>query len=80
MSTLYDENAASHLALGTAYRTSLMGGDTMSEEAFDEAGGNTSLVHVDFMFGSSEMDVDGLLPGGKREPVMRSGEWVEDLG
>ncbi len=80
MHTLYDENAASHLALGTAYRTSLSGGDAMSEAAFDKAGGNTSLVHVDFMFGSGEMDVDGLLPGGEREPVMRSGEWVKSMG
>jgi aminopeptidase len=75
--TLYDENAASHLALGKAYRTNLEGADTMSEEEFDAAGGNTSLVHQDFMFGSADMAVDGLLPGGTREPVMRAGEWVD---
>ena len=75
--TLYDENAANHLALGTAYRTSLEGGVEMSVEEFNAAGGNLSVIHNDFMVGSGEMDVDGILPDGTLEPVMRSGEWAD---
>jgi aminopeptidase len=76
LNTLYDENASCHLALGNAYRVNLEGGTEMTDEEFAAAGGNQSLVHVDFMFGSEEMDVDGLLPGGSSEPVMRKGEWA----
>jgi aminopeptidase len=74
--TLYDENASCHLALGRAYRTSLKGGEEMSEEDFGAAGGNDSLIHVDFMMGSDEMDIDGILPDGSAEPVFRGGEWA----
>jgi len=79
LNTLYDENASNHLALGNAYRFTLEGGTTMSDEEFTQAGGNDSLIHVDFMFGSGEMDVDGLLADGATEPVMRAGEWAFDL-
>ena len=78
LNTLYDENASNHLALGNAYRVSLEGGSEMSEEEFMAAGGNESLVHVDFMFGSGEMDVDGVMADGRSEPVMRAGEWAFD--
>lgn len=74
--TLYDENAASHVALGTGYRTSLRGGLEMSTEEFVAAGGNDSVKHVDFMIGSARMDVDGILADGRAEPVMRGGEWA----
>jgi len=74
--TLFDENAASHVALGTAYKFTLEGGDRMDDEEFARAGGNQSGVHVDFMIGSAELDVDGVLPGGTTEPVMRQGEWA----
>ncbi len=74
--TLYDENASCHLALGRAYRTSLKGGENMSEEEFGAAGGNDSLIHVDFMIGADEMNIDGILPDGSIEPVFRSGEWA----
>ncbi len=76
--TLLDENAASHFALGNAYRDSLQGGYAMSLEEFAAAGGNESNdspEHVDFMVGSDKMAVDGILPNGKAEPIMRSGEW-----
>jgi aminopeptidase len=74
--TLLDENASCHLALGSAYRFSLDGGEKLSTEEFAARGGNVSLVHVDFMIGSGELDIDGLLPNGKSEPVMRKGEWA----
>ena len=74
--TLFDENAASHVALGAAYKFTLRGGEGMTEEEFERAGGNRSAAHVDFMIGSRELDVDGVLPGGAIEPVMREGEWI----
>ena len=75
--TLFDENASCHVALGRSYRVCVAGGDAMSDEEFARAGGNESLVHVDFMIGSGEMDVDGLAKDGRSEPVMRAGEWAE---
>lgn len=74
--TLFDENAASHLALGRAYRFNLAGGKEMTDKAFIEAGGNDSLVHVDFMIGNETMDIDGITTDGKSEPIMRGGEWA----
>lgn len=78
LNTLYDENASNHLALGNAYRVNLEGAAEMDLESFQALGGNTSLIHVDFMFGSGEMDVDGVKPDGTSEPLMRAGEWVWD--
>lgn len=77
--TLFDENAASHIALGNAYRSSIEGGPDMSDEEFAAAGGNKSLIHVDFMIGSGEMNIDGICADGTREPVMRAGEWAFDV-
>ncbi|MGD8405946.1 MAG: aminopeptidase [Anaerolineales bacterium] len=79
LNILYDENASNHLALGRAYRYTLKDGEEMTDEEFAQAGGNDSLIHVDFMFGSGEMDVDGLLADGTSEAVMRSGEWAFDI-
>jgi aminopeptidase len=79
LSTLIDENAASHLAFGSAYRFSLHGAEDLSDEAFQAAGGNTSLLHVDFMIGSGELDVDGITENGRVEPVMRRGEWAFEV-
>jgi aminopeptidase len=76
--TLFDENAASHVALGSAYKFTLRGGDAMNDEQFEQAGGNRSAVHVDFMIGSGTLDVDGILPDGSAEPLMRAGEWVSN--
>ena len=75
--TLFDENAASHVALGNAYKFTLKGGNEMSDEDFERAGGNRSAVHVDFMIGSGDLDVDGVLPDGSSEPLMRKGEWAD---
>jgi len=77
--TLFDENAASHVALGSAYKFTMDGGETMSDDDFDRAGGNRSGVHVDFMIGSGDLDVDGVLPGGTVEPLMRQGEWAQSV-
>lgn len=77
--TLYDENASNHLALGRAYRFTMENGAEMSDEDFAEAGGNNSLVHVDFMMGSGEMDIDGINQDGSREPIFRNGEWAFEV-
>lgn len=74
--TLYDENAASHIAIGSAYRFNVRGGEHMTTEEFAARGGNDSLTHVDWMIGSAQMDVDGLTREGGREAVMRGGEFV----
>lgn len=74
--TLFDENAASHMALGYAYRFTLKDADSTTDAEFSDRGGNVSLVHHDFMIGSDSMDVDGIRPDGAAEPVMRSGEWA----
>ena len=76
---LFDENAANHLGLGTAYRFGLDGGQAMSEDEFAAAGGNQSMIHVDLMVGSGEMDVDGITKDGIAEPLMRDGEWAFEL-
>ena len=75
-STLFDENAASHIALGQAYSTCLIGGEKMDDQALTALGANSSLIHVDWMIGSAEIDVDGLAANGATEPLMRAGEWV----
>jgi aminopeptidase len=73
---LIDENASNHIALGRAYEFGLEGGEAMSGDEFAAAGGNHSLIHIDCMIGSGEMDVDGLTPDGTAEPIMRGGEWA----
>lgn len=77
--TLFDENAASHVALGSAYKFTLTGGDSMDDEEFERAGGNRSAIHVDFMIGSADLDVDGIGRDGRAEPLMRRGEWAVAL-
>ncbi len=74
--TLFDENAACHIALGKAYQMTMEEGENLSDEAFMSRGGNVSLAHVDFMIGSGHTDLDGILPDGSSEPIMRSGEWT----
>jgi aminopeptidase len=74
--TLYDENASCHIALGKAYPTNMEGGAKMSDEELDAHGVNDSLTHVDFMIGSAELDIDGVLENGETEAVFRKGEWA----
>jgi aminopeptidase len=74
--TLFDENAACHIAIGQAYRTCLEGGTTASEDELRQRGANSSLIHIDWMIGSGAVDIDGVQPGGTSEAVMRQGAWV----
>jgi aminopeptidase len=66
--TLLDENAASHIALGSAYAMAL-------EDDADVARANTSAIHVDFMIGGPGVDVDGVTAAGESVPVLRDGVW-----
>ena len=74
--TLFDENAASHIALGQAYTSCLRDGDKLTPEELAAKGANDSLIHVDWMIGSGELDIDGITATGAAEPLMRQGEWV----
>ena len=67
-STLLDENAASHVALGNAYERAI-------EDDADRKRKNTSRIHVDFMIGSPALDVDGITHDGDAVPVLRGGAW-----
>ncbi|HWL81423.1 MAG TPA: aminopeptidase [Roseomonas sp.] len=74
--TLFDENAASHIALGQAYKKCFVDAEGMTDAQFAERGGNSSLIHVDWMIGSAEVDLDGIGFDGSATPLMRKGEWV----
>ena len=74
--TLFDENAASHIALGQAYTSCLKDGDKLTPAELAAKGANDSLIHVDWMIGSGSLDIDGITPAGTAEPLMRQGEWV----
>lgn len=76
LNTLFDENAASHVALGRGYEMTVEGAAGMGEEEKRATGLNDSLTHVDFMIGSAEMDVDGVKQDGSTEQLMRQGAWV----
>lgn len=74
--TLIDENASDHLALGAAYPSNIKSGTQMSVAERQAKGQNDSLVHVDFMIGSSDMDIDGVSQDGHVIPVFRDGNWI----
>lgn len=76
LNTLYDENAASHIAFGACYSENLTGYDSMSADERVARGANDSIVHVDWMIGSGEIHVDGIHNDGSTIPLMRAGEWV----
>ena len=67
--SLYDENAASHIALGASYAENLQGYDDLSAQERLAAGANDSLIHIDWMIGSGEMNVDGIQLDGARSPT-----------
>ena len=77
LNTLFDENAACHIALGQAYSSCLKGGNKLTPEQLAGKGANDSLIHVDWMIGSGQIDVDGITATGSTEPVMRKGEWAD---
>ena len=74
--TLFDENAASHIAMGQAYASCVRDGEKLSPEQLAAKGANHSLIHVDWMIGSDKLDIDAVTASGTAEPLMRQGEWV----
>jgi len=74
--TLFDENASCHIALGQCYSKCFLDGATLSQDQIAAQGGNSSLIHIDWMIGSDKVDIDGIRADGTRVPVMRRGEWV----
>jgi aminopeptidase len=74
--TLFDENAASHIAVGQSYTDTMATGSSLGKDALVQAGANQSLIHVDWMIGSSRLDIDGVRADGSTEPLMRQGDWA----
>ena len=74
--TLFDENAACHLAFGKAYPTCIEGGEAMTSVELLQRGVNDSLVHEDFMVGSKDLAIDGIEADGTRVPVFREGNFA----
>ena len=74
--TLFDENAASHIALGQCYSKCFKGGENLSKDEIIKRGGNSSMIHIDWMIGSEEINVDGMNSNGASIPIFRNGEWA----
>lgn len=73
--TLFDENAACHVALGAGFDEAVPGFENMSDEEIAEKGVNDSLIHVDFMVGSKELNVTGYTRDGKKVQIFKNGNW-----
>lgn len=74
--TLFDENAACHIALGQCYSKCFKGEENLSEKEISKRGGNSSMIHIDWMIGSRHIDIDGINSDGSRVAVFRKGEWA----
>ncbi|WP_377297649.1 aminopeptidase [Rhizobium sp. SGZ-381] len=74
--TLFDENASCHIALGQCYSKCFLDGASLTPEQIKAQGGNSSLIHIDWMIGSDKVDIDGVRADGTKVPVMRKGEWA----
>lgn len=74
--TLYDENASCHIALGRSYSENLEGIDELTADEQLARGSNDSLIHVDWMVGSAEVEVDGIRFDGSTVALLRDGDWV----
>ena len=74
--TLFDENAACHIALGQCYAKTFVDGTKLTPEQIIAQGGNKSFIHIDWMIGSNEIDIEGVHTDGRRVPVFRKGEWA----
>src|SRR5215469_11034875 len=74
--TLFDENAACHIALGQCYSKCFVDGTKLTPQQIAAQGGNQRLIHIDWMIGSDKIDIDGIHADGRRTPVFRKGEWA----
>ena len=76
--TLFDENAACHIALGQCYAKCFKG-NQLSKEEIASKGGNSSMIHIDWMIGSNKIDIDGVFKDGTKVPIFRQGNWARDF-
>ena len=74
--TLFDENAACHLAFGRAYESCVKDADKYSEEELEKIGVNNSIIHVDFMIGTSDLEVTGINENGETIQIFSNGNWA----
>ena len=74
--TLFDENAACHLAFGRAYESCVKDADKYSEEELEKIGVNNSIIHVDFMIGTSDLEVTGINENGETIQILSNGNWA----
>jgi aminopeptidase len=77
-STLYDENASCHFALGKSYAEAVHGGGIMTKEERRELGANDSMIHIDFMVGGPDLQVTGFRKDGTSVPVLVNGDWATE--
>lgn len=75
LNTLYDENASCHLALGAAYPITIRNGENMTREELEANGGNYSLTHVDFMIGTSDLEIIGTTQDNREVQVFKNGNF-----
>ena len=75
--TLFDENAACHIALGQCYKDCLRDTAGLSDDDIAARGGNSSLIHVDWMIGAADTEIDGITQSGERVAVFRGGNWAD---
>ena len=73
--TLYDENASCHVALGRGFNECVEDFAKYTQEELRALGVNDSMIHVDFMIGGPELDIDGVTASGEKVPVFRAGAW-----
>ena len=74
--TLFDENAACHIALGQCY-TKCFKNQNLTKEEISSQGGNSSMIHIDWMIGSNQIDIDGIKQNGEITPIFRKGKWAQ---
>ena len=76
LDTLFDENAACHIAWGQGIPSALEGGEQMTDEELEALGYNDSVVHTDFMVGGPDVTVFGVANGGAEVPIIENDRWV----
>lgn len=74
--TLFDENAACHLALGRGFSNAIKNYDKYNQEDFAKIGVNESMIHVDFMIGTRELAITGFSRDGRQIPIFEHGSWA----
>ena len=74
--TLFDENAACHLALGRGFKELIPNGDNLTTEEAKKMGLNDSMIHVDFMIGTKDLEIIGTSFNGKKTTIFKNGNWA----